>query len=147
MILKFEEELKKFEEFTKSLGNTELEISQAEITYINHITATASLARAEDAFSLLNLENFQPEDFSLNLREVIYDANNQPCGRLVCELSSGLLPTGEKVYLLNLTVRGAPASSKIDQALEFIKRGREVIVQKFTAMTSSHAHTTWGRTK
>ena len=56
-----------------------------------------------------------------------------------------MLPDGQEVIILSLTVKGAPSSTDIESALEFLIRGREEIVQRFAELTTDSAHKKWER--
>jgi hypothetical protein len=49
-----------------------------------------------------------------------------------------------EVLQLNLTARGAPASSKTDDAFEWLDLGRQSIVEGFTDFTTEEMHNLWG---
>lgn len=87
------------------------------------------------------------DDFNLRFSEVLKDSNDKPIGRLICETSLGITQESKWMILFTLTVRGTPESNTINSALEFIKKGRELIVNKFSELTTDFAHEKWERIK
>ena len=148
MVARFSDEVTKLENFVSSLAPQKLQINQCEISYINQIDFGSSQgSKASNWIKFLNFDDSIPDDLSITFREVIRDPSGKPVSRLTCEIASATAPTGEEALLLTLTVRGAPRSTNIESALEFIASGREVIVRRFAELTSSEAHKIWERTK
>ena len=87
------------------------------------------------------------DDFNLRFSEVINNNDNKPIGRLVCETSLGITKESNCMILCTFTVRGAPESNTINSAIEFIKKGRDLIVCRFSELTTEKAHEKWGRLK
>ena len=146
MIRKFEAELKAFEKYIASLAPQKLEINQCEITYINII----SLKEIAEPSPSTWLRNFQfpagaPDDFQFVFRRTIQNRDEHPTGRLICEAVSGQTSELEPVIRLTITVRGAPASPKIRDAITYLKEGRDLIVLAFAELTTDVAHSHWGR--
>ncbi len=146
MIENFEGELRLLEEYFQSLEPQALACNQAEISYINHIKFPLGGER-EKAGEWLRFLNFieEPDDASCVARRVLTNAEKHPIGRLTCEMNYVRDPRSGATIVLNLTVRGAPATQSIDAAMLFLKMGREVIVEEFTAITTDSAHKFWGR--
>ena len=146
MIARFNEELNKLQNYLATLAPQTLLINQCEISYINQIYMREDSVPS-DWLRVVNFGDKCPDDFSMTFREVIRDESNKPQGRLTCEASSAYLPSGQKIIQLTLTVRGAPQAEGIVSALDFLTAGREIIVQRFTGLTTEMAHKEWGRTK
>lgn len=144
MIVKFENEFLKLEQYMLTLHLQKLSCNQVEITYINHIVPDNGDTVA-DWFRTVNDKELHAVDLMLNYRRIVTDRNNQPCGRLYSELNPAVKRDGSRFLSLNLTVRGAPASSDIDASLEFMKKGREPIVNEFATITTESAHQRWNR--
>jgi hypothetical protein len=49
------------------------------------------------------------------------------------------------MFALSLTFRGAPEDTAFGTALDFLKQGRELIVNEFAAITTDSAQEGWGR--
>lgn len=153
IIVKFEQELRRLEEFfstlvPQTLATQTLAINQCDITYINHV----SIEREEDAkaskwLRFVNFNTNDPDDFSLKFREVILDDIEQkPQGRFSFEASSAR-SDGKPIIVIALTVRGTPQNGDIDSALQFITKGRELIARRFIELTTERAHQIWGMIK
>jgi uncharacterized protein (TIGR04255 family) len=147
MIERFEAEINKFQNYINSFETQEIQINQCEISYINHITDTDGITDFSDWLSFINDEKLMLDDFNLRFSEVLKDNSDKPIGRLICETSLGMTQESKWMILLTLTVRGTPESNTINSALEFIKKGRELIVNKFSDLTTDFAHEKWGRIK
>ena len=78
-------------------------------------------------------------------RQVIKDDNGRPFGRLVVEAATANEEDGSPLIVLNITVRGAPEQASLESAIDFICKGRELIVLRFAQMTTDAAHKHWGR--
>ncbi len=74
------------------------------------------------------------------------DEAGHPAARLHHEVQTVVSSDGKNEALrLNLVYRGKPKGSGIPDAMEFLARGREVIVTRFDEITTKHAQTVWGR--
>ena len=144
MIVKFESELRKFEEYLSTLHSQRLSCNQVEITYINHIVPKSS-DTVSDWFRIVNDAKLKVEDLSLNYRRIVTDDSNRPCGRLYSELNPAVKRDGKRILSLNITVRGTPASPDVGASLDFLKKGRELIVNEFATITTESAHQHWKR--
>ncbi len=146
MIVKFEDELKRLEEYFTSFGSTKLEINQCELTYVNHILLTEKPGDNIDSWiRLLHLDNINPDNFTFVYRKIIKDKDGKPRGRLICESSTAINKSERPIIVLNITVRGAPQEPSIVSAINFIKEGREILVKSFDEITTDFAHEKWGR--
>jgi len=145
MITRFSDELKKLENYLASLNPQTLVINQCEVSYINHISSNS--LKAAEWLNFLDFDDKEPEAFAVSFREQILDAEGSPQGRLICETKVGYRSDHTKIYVMNLTVRGTPRGTDIDSALDFLKMGRELIVARFTELTTQAAHKIWERTK
>lgn len=146
MILAFEAELQSLEAYFAGLTPQTLNCNQAEISYINHINFDGdSLRKIDDWMRFLDLGAREPDDISVNLRRTLKSADGKPFGRLTCELNTAANSLRHRILVLTLTVRGAPSGQTIAAALDLLKRGRDVIVEEFAAVTTDSAHEFWGR--
>ena len=145
MIAKFRAELVALETYFSKLETQQLTINQCEITYINHIPRDDGLSPSM-WIRLLNVaDGNQQDDFSLTVRNVIRDADGKPLGRLIVEAKCAVTKDNKQVIQLNLTIRGAPQGTRIENAIEFLCSGRDRIVTKFAEITTDIAHQKWER--
>lgn len=145
MIRRFHEEIGHLEGYVSSLSPQTLVINQCEISYVNHIPLVNAASKAADWLRFLEFSDKEPNDFSVAFREVISAEDDKPHARLTCEAHAGIKANRQRIIQLTLTVRGFPKHTDVDSALEFISKGRELIVRKFADVTTSEAHTKWGR--
>ncbi|WP_324779905.1 TIGR04255 family protein [Thiobacillus sedimenti] len=144
MLDRFRSELERLQAYMGGFSAPALAINQCEISYINHIDVDSS--RSDDWLRYVSFAT-EPDDFSLNFREVIRDSEGRPCARFSCEAVTGMKSGSRRTIVLTLTVRGAPKGPEIDSALDFITSGRKVIVSRFADVTTDVAHKKWGRVK
>lgn len=145
---RFSSELTKLEKYFASLQDQALQINQCEISYINHISVgSIASIKLSDWLNFVSFGNKNPQGLNLSFRETINDLAGEPSARLICELNEVMRSDGERAIALSLTVRGAPKTSSIDSALQFLVEGRSVIVSRFAELTTSEAHKIWGRKK
>lgn len=148
MIERFNDELGKLEDYLNSLSQQDLVINQCEVTYINHIVPKESDAFiASRWLRYVVFDHDEPEDFSVNFREIIYNDDKNPQGRFICESSTARDIDGNRIIVMTLTVRGAPKGTDIKSALNFLSKGRETIVSRFADLTTDEAHEIWERIK
>jgi uncharacterized protein (TIGR04255 family) len=146
MIGNFTAELNKLEKYFDSLSPQRLVCNQAEISYINQIVITdESSDDASRWFRFFNFEKDVPDDVSATMRRAILNSTGAPIGRLFWELNTGVTPNQQKMFVLSLTFRGAPEDTAFGTALDFLKLGRELIVNEFAAITTDSAQEGWGR--
>lgn len=146
MVLKFEAELLRLETYFAELAPQTLNCNQAEISYINHMDLNGdSLRKIDDWVRFFDFGEREPDEVSVSLRRRLKSADGKPFGRLTCELNTAVNSQGHRILVLTLTVRGAPSGPTVAAALELLKRGRDVIVEEFAAITTDSAHKVWGR--
>ena len=140
------------EEFKSRLGDLEkfveykfeqsLNITQAEIKYLNQIEVSAF----KEATHLLRIGDIPEnvEAINYNVMEHIYE-NDKPIGRFYREIGTGYskLSQDNKIITLMLTYRGKPETDDIDAALNFLEKGHEKIVVHFDEITTDKAHKLW----
>lgn len=122
-------------------------INQCEISYINHIPleAKAHKTNAMDWLRFIQFHGGEPEEFSMVFGKTIQASDGRPQGRLTTEAILVIDDKGQKIIVLNLTARGAPVHQTSNSALEFLKLGREIIVNSFADITTNSAHAFWER--
>jgi hypothetical protein len=123
--------------------------NQAEVSYINHIPLDKSEDRkkASDWFRFADFGAAEPDDMSFVFRRVLKDSSGVPTARLICEAVTNFNPLGARIFVLTLTVRGAPEDTTIAAALKLLRFGREVIVTEFAAITTDSAQEIWERVR
>jgi len=130
----------------KDLGH--LEPVQCEVSYINPIEVkefpiVSSLIRywIDVPGSFLPA----PEDLQAHARYVIPGIDGEKMGRLHVNIQPAIRSTdNEPIYLLNLTARGVPKSSSINDVMEFIDVCHQWIVNGFADITTEEMHGRWG---
>lgn len=147
MIEKFTGELRRFEAYIAQLAPQALQINQCEISYINHIAPTDKLPKASDWLRFLQLNGNDVYGLNMSFRETISKGEEVPLARLICEVGEAIYPDGRRLIALTFTVRGAPRNSTVQSAAEFLEDGRNIIVRKFTELTTASAHKEWERIK
>lgn len=123
---------------------------QCEVLYVNEIPAMGT-DRHGDPDPVLRLwtpvSDVYPgpaEDVRFSTRHRLPMDERSAGGRLVTEVTP-VVRGGRRVYLLTLTVRGAPAGRSVDDVTAFIDMGHEIIVQSFASITTPGMHDEWGR--
>jgi uncharacterized protein (TIGR04255 family) len=143
----FRSHLGSLEQFFRTSLDANLDISQAEISYINIIPVT-SYSHLGEWFGFSISKNIDVENLQVHFSEVVNDADGKPCARLNHELQSVVMINGKvKAFRLSLIFRGRPAGKEISKAMAFIYGGREKIVTRFCELTTSDAHAKWERMK
>lgn len=121
-----------------------LTITQAEATYFN-VMPIDEFSSAGTIFSFLNAGGLNLEGFATNLVELLVDDAGHPTARGYYELQSLIMPDGQKLARLGLTVRGKPKGDDIAAGLAFIDSARLNIISKFCDLTTPEAQKKWGR--
>ena len=125
-------------------------VTQAEVTYVNHIPKDSCWAEADDmpnVFSCLKLVDetdlFGPmETMEFNIRRRLPDNR----GRLYVNAAPAFTTKDKSVILrMVLTTRGPVADSSDEAILDWMGMGRNAIVNSFAALTAPEAHKFWGR--
>ena len=98
---------------------------------------------AQNWLKFISFDELQPDDFAMTFRRVIFNAEGKPLGRLIYEAVVALTTNNETIVQLTLTFRGAPAGTDINAAIDFLKRGRELVVKSFKEITTDAAHQKW----
>ena len=130
----------------------EFEPTQCEVTYVNHISASAGDLPQPGAVvepwsaSYHNLAGCQLESTEFNLRHQIRGPGNEFQGRLYVDMKPATrVSDGKPLYVLQLTARGLPLDHGIDGALAFLDYGREILGRGFSDLTTEAMHSTWGK--
>lgn len=149
IVASFEAELRRLEKYFDGLSAQNIKCNQAEISYTNHIQLDreGTPSKAGDWLRFLNFGEGEPDDITVVARRTLRGSAGAPYGRIICEVNTALNPKGERMLVLALTVRGAPSDPSISSALDFLTRGRDVIIDEFTSITTDSAHELWGRVR
>jgi len=148
----FLSELAVFEQFVADEKLGTLQLNQCEITYVNHIEPLGIWRNHGEADKILSVladgqqSTFlpSPEDVSLYMKHTIR-LDGRFAGRLHTSLQPGWKngQAGTPIYVLELTVRGAPIGQGIGGAQSFFDIGHEWIVRGFKDVTTSMMHAVW----
>jgi uncharacterized protein (TIGR04255 family) len=146
MLSKFEAELESLQRYFQKLSVEPLAITQCEITYINHIRGEGGeLPNPGDWLRFADFGREAPEGLRTGFARVLNDADGTKRARLVCDAYTAIDNRNQLLLRFDLTVRGAPAGSKIADALDFLRMGRATIVTSFADFTTDQAHKIWRR--
>lgn len=146
MCSKLQKELVSLQGYFSTLSSQSLNINQCEISYINDLYYDES-SSFTTWFTFADLANKSIEDFNFTFRELVKNEKNEPVGRLIVEVLTAMNLENKKFVRFTLTVKGVPDTNTIDSAVKFLTIGRNIIVNKFTELTSQDAHKIWGRLK
>ncbi|WP_112941394.1 MULTISPECIES: TIGR04255 family protein [unclassified Rhizobium] len=146
IISSFQNELHDLETYFDSLAPQRLHCTQAEITYINHIilNKTGTGSQHSDWVRDLAFGRQDPEDINCTWRRSLH-IDGAPRARLIVEAKTGFDFFQQRLLLLNITVRGSPLRPDIEDTIDFLKYGREIIISEFASMTTDFAHGIWER--
>ena len=148
---KFKEEWLRFCEFLDEADLGKPEVNQCEVMYVNHI----EVGRDRDSYGQLNRViscwsgsysgTFlsEPESVNINAQYILPEKK----GRLHIVVQPAIRRQDAKEVLqLNLTARGKPASSSLEDIIRWLDLGHEWIVRGFADFTTKEMHKIWRRT-
>ena len=148
---KFKEEWVGFCEFLDKQKLSRPDINQCEVTYVNHIELEgpvktfSDLPKAISGWSDASSGRFLPNPEKVTFKAAYVMSEKK--GRLHITVQPVIRSRdGKEVFQLNLTARGKPASSQLNDVLEWFDLGRGWIVRGFTDFTTPEMHTFWRRT-
>jgi uncharacterized protein (TIGR04255 family) len=145
VLTSFENSFRVLADHAESKFNQKVRINQFEVTYFNVIPIEA-YSELGSWLTFVGDVPLKIEGFASNFHEILTDSDDVPFARLYCETQTVATPDGaKKAVRFNLTVRGAPKSSELQASLELFGLARETIVNRFTELTTAHAHTIWER--
>jgi len=145
----FEREWIEFCSFLSEKGYEKPEITQCEVTYVNHIEIGDQWKGFAEPNKVIACWRdtsgkflTQPESVSLNVRYTMPEKK----GRLHITAQPVIRRLDAKELLqLNLTARGKPESSNLQDISEWFDLAHEWIVQGFTDFTTAQMHEAWKR--
>jgi uncharacterized protein (TIGR04255 family) len=135
--------------FVSGQGSGDLDVVQAELSYINVIQLSRDdLGRIE-----IFLKGWSgspehhldpPEEARVTLTYLVPGVGIPPV-RLYAEVSPAQLRSGERVLFFTLTVRGNPGGRGLEEALKFLDEAHSHLVRSFAELTQETMHARWGR--
>jgi uncharacterized protein (TIGR04255 family) len=150
----FEQSYAAFQRMVTSEDLGEITFNQCEVTYINHILPCdvwkdhSQIGAVFDFWNPGFSETPLPlqESAAVTTRTVLKDETGQSFGRLHLSIQSVFrLPDEQPMFLLSLTVRGAPQGEGLPAVLSYFDQGREWIVRTFATITTAKMHAVWER--
>lgn len=148
---KFKEEWGRFCEFLEKQKLGKPDVNQCEVTYVNHIELDgpvktfSDLPKVISGWSAASSGDFLPNPEKVSLKATYIMGDRR--GRLHISLQPVIRSRDAKEVLqLNLSARGKPATSQLEDVLEWLDLGREWIVRGFTDFTMPEMHAFWRRT-
>ena len=151
----FRKEAGILEQFLRDESLGELQLSQCEVTYLNHIDPSGVWQRQGQLEAVMrnwtrpsqSMFLGEPEDVGVHLRFIIPDNQGKAIGRLHATIQPAWRRTDNRPILaLNLTARGKPLHEGIEGAFAFFDLGREWIVKGFRDLTTPEMHRVWEAT-
>ncbi len=145
----FEHRFEELEAFVTKRQLGSLDVTQAEVTYINVIEPEADqLGRLDRVF-----RNWQPPTSS-HLGEPeqarallvfrVPGTGRNPV-RMYVATDPTQRPDGRPAYFFTIAVRGAPTEETLESSLRFMDQSHSHIVRSFTELTPERMHSLWGR--
>lgn len=150
----FRQVLQKFRLFLREGRFGELEPTQCELTYVNHL----AIGKGWDRFGEIG-EVFpvcvpnppggqlpEPEDGSFQFRYPIKHESGEQAGRLYVSAQPALRADGgTSILLLQIAARGRPPGAPDESIFSFFDQGHDLAVRAFLAVTAERMHRLWGR--
>ena len=150
----FVRRLEQFAEFLSDQSLGELAITQAELNYINSLSAGHGFERPDELHRVLKMLASVEKGSALGTLEEVrishvyrIDGEMGAPARCYIVLEPGQVAGEEQSLLLTLTVRGKPLGSGVLEAMKFLDFGHNEIVHRFTEATTEAMHALWGRTR
>lgn len=145
----FERQFTDVAQFVAEENLGRLEITQAELSYINVFqTGRDDLGRADwflKGWSGTAGHHLgEPEQLRVTLTFLV-PGIGQPPVRLYMEISPAQKVSGEPVLFFTLTVRGNPGGRSLSESLKFLDEAHEHLVRSFAELTEESMHEAWGR--
>ncbi len=153
---RFEEDFKEFEQFIRAENLPEIIPNQCEVTYINYIDTGddwKDLGKIDQVFTVWSKTNFKETGLVTEIVKFqgrflfgVDQTTATPVGRLNIDVQPAFRASdGKLILVMNMTARGAPKGSSLDDVLQFFDSGRATIVRSFAAFTTKPMHDKWGR--
>jgi uncharacterized protein (TIGR04255 family) len=145
----FQQYFTELSDYLEREGVGQPKIRQCEVTYINHITPSATWSSHGDFSKIFRIGpptsgSYPLEQMSAQFQYALI-RDDLPYGRLHTQITPAFGPDGKvPLYVFELTARGAPLGDNIEGALAFLDRGREAVDRTFVALTTDAMHAEWG---
>ena len=146
-------DLTHFCSFLESEGLGEFQPLQCEVSYINNIEPSDDWNSHSHLGKVLSMWNPRKigdllsnlENCRVATQHVIRNEEGIPFARLHISTQPAFSAVDHRpIFVMNITARGAPIEQSIPGVLEFIDKGRELIVQGFKSVTTPEMHSEWG---
>jgi uncharacterized protein (TIGR04255 family) len=143
--------LRRFQELSEFVAAERLgalEISQAELNYINAVDADPAEQRRLDrllrGWATPEHHLGEPVQARMNF---VYELEGVAPGpvRMYVGVDPAQRPDGRPVSFFTLTVRGGPADSSLEAATKFMDAAHEHLVRSFAELTPDDLQAEWGR--
>jgi uncharacterized protein (TIGR04255 family) len=134
-------------EFATNENLGDIEVTQAELSYINVIEIpqdeVGNVGRFLKGWSgTVGHHLGEPEEARITLTFQV-PGIGQPPVRLYVEVSPAQRSNGELVIFFTLTVRGNPGGRGLEETLKFMDEAHEHIVRSFAELTGESMHGIW----
>ncbi|MGI4778025.1 MAG: TIGR04255 family protein [Janthinobacterium lividum] len=146
----FSKEVERFIKFLDVQQLGDLSVLQLELAYVNHIEQKSDFLSADRMFidHYRNTSNHRflpmPESFRWNSTYAL----PYRVGRLhIVAQNARLSTTGESVIRVDLTARGLPVDTSLEDCKRWFDIAHTWITQGFADITSPDLHNSWGRTQ
>jgi uncharacterized protein (TIGR04255 family) len=147
---RFADEWKLFREFLAHHDINPPDVNQCEVTYVNHFEIGREWKSFADLPHVLTNWRHTSGHFLGDPEMVRFNSGYEipeQRGRFHVFLQPVIRSRDAKQILqLNLTVRGKPDSSSLDDVLKFFDLGHEWIIKGFLDLTTPEMHKLWRRT-
>jgi uncharacterized protein (TIGR04255 family) len=145
----FEARFTELAAFVKAEGLGDLDVVQAELSYVNAIEVSRDELGRVDRFlkgwSGTPGHHLEPaEQVRMTLTFLIPGIGIPPV-RLYAEVTPAQRVSGEPVLFFTLTVRGNPGGRSLPEALKFLDEAHGHLVRSFAELTEERMHEVWGR--
>jgi uncharacterized protein (TIGR04255 family) len=123
---------------------------QCEITYINHVQASADAFRTVTVWTNEYSDDYlsDPEDVAFSIRYRMNDEAGKTLGRLHVAFQPAFQRSDRQpLVLLQLTARGKPEPEDSEGIFQLFDHQHEWIVRGFTSLTTEKMHKEWRRSK
>lgn len=140
----FAELFRRFADFVREELGQELQLLQAEVSYINEVRSNW-----RDAHRVFRLLNSPEEAGAADMETVSFQVTKplvlgqQESGRLYAKAYPESRE-GSEFLIFDLTARGRPLDGSLDGVLSLLDLGRRAIVLNFKALTTDEQHMNWG---
>jgi uncharacterized protein (TIGR04255 family) len=141
----------KWRTYIQNMGQV-LDLTQWEVTYINHILRPEGQPKLADALSFwgagLDQAMGGPADAGRMEAQRILTEAGTPWARMYVSVTTGMRPDQVPLVTFELTVRGPPENEDSwDRMRNQLLNARRQIVTAFDTLTTPEMHAVWGKRK